>query len=256
MTRGNDASTEERSIGADTAGSPLEADTASFTAAITTEEATFDGDDAALLRAVDETGSVAGAAAALGRSRARALTRLEQVEESFGSLVERHRGGADGGGSRLTDDARALLARFDRLCAALAGTAGARESVLRGEVRRRDGELAVVDTEAGAVRALAVDDPDAGTTVEVSVRSDTVTVHAAEASPPPDATSARNQFEGTTVAVDHGAAVVEVTVAITDDARLRALVTAESQSRLTLEPDTPVVVSFKATATRAVPTVD
>ena len=40
----------------------------------------FDGRDAALLRAVDAAGSVAGAASALGRSRARALSRIETLE--------------------------------------------------------------------------------------------------------------------------------------------------------------------------------
>ena len=46
-------------------------------AALIEDGVEFDGRDAALLRAVDAAGSVAGAASDLGRSRARALSRIE-----------------------------------------------------------------------------------------------------------------------------------------------------------------------------------
>jgi molybdate transport system regulatory protein len=221
-------------------------------------EAAFGVDDAELLRAIAEHGSVRGAAAALGRSRARALGRLEHLEGEFGPLVERQRGGAGGGGSRLTADARTLLARFDRLRAALAGTAGVPEVVLTGEVVERDGELGVVRTDAGRVRALLADDetPDAsrlspGSKAQVSVRADTVTLQAPDDSPEPGATSARNRFAGTVVGVDSGTAVARVAVDVGAADPLLALVTHESRDRLGLEPGVEVVASFKATATRA-----
>lgn len=229
-------------------------DAASFTASIDTDGVTFDQSDAALLRAIDEAGSVSGAAAELGRSRARALTRLETLEKAFGDLVVRRRGGADGGGSRLTAGADQLLARFERLCAALAGAAGATESVLHGTVTDRDGELAVVRTDAGEVRALVADDVSSGTAVDVSVRSDAVTLHAPEESPPPDATSARNRFDCTATTVSRGASVVEVVLAVGEDETLHALVTADSVEKLDLREGATVVATFKATATRAVPT--
>lgn len=231
-------------------------DAAAFSASISSDGVAFDDSDATLLRTVEEFGSVSGAAAELGRSRARALTRLETLEEAFGDLVYRQRGGPDGGGSRLTGAARNLLGRFDRLRAALAGTAGATESVLHGTVRERQGELAVVETAAGRVRALAVDDPVPGTAVDVSVRSDAVTLHAPGESPPPDATSARNRLDGTAVAVTRGDAVVEVGVAVGGDEPLTALVTAESAARLDLTEGCSVVASLKATATRAVPSAE
>jgi len=43
-----------------------------------------------------------------------------------------------------------------------------------------------------------------------------------------------------------------VTVAVEPDVELTALVTVESVARLQLNPGTPVVATFKATATRAV----
>ncbi|SHG69264.1 TOBE domain-containing protein [Halobaculum gomorrense] len=227
--------------------------TAGFEASLTAGEATFDGRDAALLRAIAAAGSVSGAASDLGRSRARALSRLEALEAAFGDLVERRRGGADGGGSRLTGNAEALLARFARLTAALAGTAGAAESVFDGTVTGREGELAVVDTGAGTLRALAVGDsePGSGDAVQVSVRADAVTLHDPSETPSPDATSARNRFSGVASAVDRGDAVVDVRVDVGAGDPLAALVTVDSADRLGLREGSEVVASFKATATRA-----
>ncbi|MFC7096967.1 TOBE domain-containing protein [Halobaculum marinum] len=226
---------------------------AGFEASLVADGVTFDGRDAALLRAIAAAGSVSGAAAELGRSRARALSRLETLEGAFGDLVDRRRGGAGGGGSRLAENATALLARFDRLTAALAGTAGATESVFEGVVTGRDGELALVDTDAGAVRALAVGDPTpaTGDRVQVSVRADAVTLHDPTETPSPDATSARNRFEGVATAVDRGDAVVDVHIDVGANATLSALVTVDSADRLGLTVGSDVVVSFKATATRA-----
>jgi len=243
--RSNDGSDGDDSLGDDGA--------AGFDASLVADGVTFDGRDAALLRAIAAAGSVSGAAGDLGRSRARALSRLETLEGGFGDLVERRRGGADGGGSRLTPGARALLARFDRLTAALAGTAGAAESVFEGIIAERDGELGVVDTDAGSVRALAVGDPDpaAGDRVQVSVRADAVTLHDPDETPSADATSARNRFPGVASAVDRGDAVVEVRVDVGVEESLAALVTVDSADRLGLREGSDVVASFKATATRA-----
>lgn len=226
---------------------------AAFEASLRAGGTRFDGRDAALLRAVADAGSVSGAASALGRSRARALSRLEELESAFGDLVERRRGGADGGGSRLAANAEALLARFERLTAALAGTAGAAESVFEGVVTGRDGELADVDTDAGPLRALAVGEPEPapGDPVEVSVRADAVTLHDPAETPSPDATSARNRVEGTAAAVDRGDAVVDVRVDVGAAEPVAALVTVDSADRLGLAEGSEVTVSFKATATRA-----
>ncbi|MFC4246604.1 TOBE domain-containing protein [Natribaculum luteum] len=220
-------------------------------AALVEDGVEFDDRDAALLRAIDRTGSVAGAASDLGRSRARALRRIETLEDVFDAVVERHRGGSDGGGSRLTQTGRDLLARYDRLAAALAAAASVPETVLTGDVTAVDGELATVATEVGDVRALQ-SGVAAGDAVQVRVGADAVTLHAPAEAPRPDATSARNRVSGRVAAIDPGETVLEVDVTV-DDVAFRALVTADSATRLDLESGRDLVVSWKATATRLVP---
>ena len=244
-------------------------------AALIEGDAEFDGRDAALLRAVHEAGSVAGAAAELGRSRARALSRIEALEASFGRLVERRRGGSGGGGSRLTEAGRGLLDRYDRLQTVLAATASVPETVLDGTVASVDGELADVDTAVGTVRGLcggtgkagdgrggdgASRDRDAsdehgrvgvGDAVQVRIGADAVTIYRGDVGVDPDATSARNRLRGEVVDVDAGETVSTVRVEVGETA-FRALVTAESASRLDLEPGDDVAIRWKATATRVV----
>ncbi|WP_415381642.1 TOBE domain-containing protein [Halosimplex sp. TS25] len=209
---------------------------------------TFDGRDAALLRAVAEHGSLNAAASALGRSYSRAHARVGELEGAAGPLVERERGGSEGGGSRLTDDARQLLAQFERLQAALEGTATTERLVLDGCVTERDGDLATVETAAGVVRALALTDAE---DVQVSFRSDAVTLHDPESAPEGAETSARNRFTGEVRDVDggDGTALVRIDVGASDPLAVR--VTETSLDALGLRPGKPVVASFKATATRA-----
>lgn len=215
------------------------------------EDVAFGADDARLLRAIDDRGSVNAAASALGRSRARATGRLDDLEAAFGSLVERTRGGAGGGGTALTDGARDLLARFDRLCTALSGVAAAEEAVLEGQVVDRDGELATVTTAVGDLRALA---PAGAGRVQVSLRADAVTLHAPDEAPPAGGTSARNRLTGTVTDLERGESVAHVQVAVSGvdgSATLVALVTLESVERMGLASGAEVVATFKATATRA-----
>ncbi|PHQ37469.1 ABC transporter [Halorubrum persicum] len=210
----------------------------------------FDGRDATLLRAVHEAGSVAGAASELGRSRARALSRIEALEEAFGTLVDRRRGGSGGGGSRLTDDGRALLDRYDRLQAVLAATARVPETVLAGTVKEVDGELAVIDTAVGTVRGLN-GETAVGDAVQVRIGADAVTIYERGERVDPDATSARNRLRGEVVGVDAGETVSTVRVAV-DGVPFRVLITAESAERLDLGIGDEVAIRWKATATRVV----
>lgn len=235
-----------------------------FTAAIVADGVRFDARDAALLRTVDERGSLHAASDELGRSYARVHGRVEDLEAALGPLVDRRRGGSDGGGSRLTDDARRLLARFDRLQAAFAGTAAAAETVFQGRVASREGELLDVATDAGSIRALGVAVPGergraegAGVSeppdeVQVAVRADSVALHAPADAPAADATSARNRVSGTVERVDRRTAVAEVAVDVGAERPLLALVTVHSVDRLGLTTGTDIVATWKATATRAV----
>ncbi|QDX40466.1 TOBE domain-containing protein [Salarchaeum sp. JOR-1] len=223
---------------------------AGFDARLTAGDVAFDERDAALLRAVDAEGSLNAAADGLNRSYSRAHARLTDLEDAFGPLVDRQRGGSGGGGSALTENAADVLARFDRLRTGYAGIAETTEAVFDGEVASRNGELATVDTAAGRLSALVP--PDASS-VSVAVRADAVTLHDPADSPEPDATSARNRFSGTVTAVERGDAVSRVTIDVNAATPLYALLTNDSVERLALAADAAVVASFKATATRATP---
>lgn len=223
---------------------------AGFEAHLRTDGVEFDATDAELLRAIDAEGSLNRAADSLGRSYSRAHKRLTALEDALGPLVVRQRGGSGGGGSELTDGARDLLARFERLRTEFTGTAEVEETVLSGRVVDRDGELATVETDAGMVRALA---PEGVEGVQVAIRADAVTLNAPEDAPAAEATSARNRFTGSVTAIDAGEAVVRVLVDVGADAPLSAIVTTSSVEKLGLEAGREVVASFKATATRASP---
>lgn len=69
-----------------------------------------------LLEAVEQTGSISAAAERMQVQYRLAWERLEEMEQGLGlRLVERHVGGAGGGGAQLTETGRDLVARFHRL---------------------------------------------------------------------------------------------------------------------------------------------
>ncbi len=205
--------------------------------------------DSALLRAVDETGSLNAAASALGRSYSHAHRRLSTLEAAFGPLVESQRGGAGGGGSALTDRAGRLLARFERFRTELSGVAEVTETVFRGEVRDRTGTVVTVETDAGLLHALA---PVEESTVGVTVRADTVTLHRSDEDSVAE-TSARNRLPGTVVGVEQQDRLASVSVDVGANRPLTALLTVGSCERLAIASGTEVVASFKTTATRVTP---
>lgn len=74
-----------------------------------------------LLLLIDETGSLAEAAAAMHLSYRRAWGKVREIEQNLGmKLVESAAGGAGGGGSRLTADGRRLVELYQRFRAAMA----------------------------------------------------------------------------------------------------------------------------------------
>lgn len=221
---------------------------AGFDARLRADDVEFTERDANLLRAVDEIGSIYKAADELGRSYSRSHQRVTALEEAFGTLAERQRGGSDGGGSTLTDQAHELLAKFERLQTGFSSVAETSEAVLEGIVLNRTGELGVVETEAGQVRAIV---PPEGKTVQIGLRADAVTLHDPEDVPAENATSARNRFEGRVSSIEKGEAISQVTLDVGADSPLFALVTEDSKQKLGLEPEKQVIASFKATATQA-----
>jgi molybdate transport system regulatory protein len=66
-----------------------------------------------LLRAIDETGSISAAAREMGMSYRRAWLLVHTMNECFRSpLVEAVKGGAEGGGARLTSTGREVLSHY------------------------------------------------------------------------------------------------------------------------------------------------
>jgi molybdate transport system regulatory protein len=223
--------------------------TADFDARLEESGVRFGERDARLLEAIDEHDSLNKAADALGRSYSRSQQRVVELEDAFGELVDRQRGGSGGGGSTLTETARQLLAEFDRLRAEFTGVAETEETVLSGTIIECDGELATAETAAGPVTAVV---PATTPTVRLSIRADAVTLHA-PGTEPESGTSARNRFRGEVVSIETSDVLARVTLDIGADTDLTALVTQTSISLLALTPGDEVVASFKATATRAFP---
>ncbi|MFA9415278.1 TOBE domain-containing protein [Natrinema sp. HArc-T2] len=221
------------------------------------DDVTVDRSDVAMLRAIDDCGSLSGAAEALERSYPRLQQRVVTLEESIGPLVERTRGGADGGGSSLTETARELLARFDRLVAAYEGVTRVDETVLSGPVVDRDGELGTVETPVGEVLAVVPTDVESAA---VTIRSDAVSLHAPSDVPRAEGTSVRNRFSGTVAWLDAGDAIARVGLELEaerdadgdEPTALVALVTRRSVETLGLEPGRSIVASVKATAARGI----
>jgi molybdate transport system regulatory protein len=189
-----------------------------------------------------------GAAAELGRSYPHLQRRVVELEEAIGQLTQRARGGAGGGGTELTADARDLVRQFERLRVELSGVTSVPESVVRGTVTDRDGELATLRTPAGEITARV---PTPAETAEVAVRADAVVLMRPD-SPSQGKTSLRNRLPGVVrrLVIDDG--IATVTVAIADGVTIDSLVTAESVDRLDLEAGTEVIAAFKSTAARAI----
>ena len=221
-----------------------------FDAYIRNAGVTLDASDVELLRTIDRTGSLNTATESLGRSYAHAQRRVVELEEAFGSLVERKRGGSGGGGSSLTETAEDLLASFERTRMGFEGVAAVAKTVLTGPIVDREGELVTVETDAGPVRALV---PEGDGVAQLSIRADAVTLTDPDDTPVPDHTSARNQFTGTVEEITVGERIAQVAVDIGIDDPLLALVTERSRAKLGLDVGSDVVASFKATATRGTP---
>ena len=72
---------------------------------------------ATLLRTLQHTGSIKSAANSLGMSYPRALKLIEQMNSAFADpVVETRHGGAEGGGTQLTDSGREILTLYEKIC--------------------------------------------------------------------------------------------------------------------------------------------
>jgi molybdate transport system regulatory protein len=68
-----------------------------------------------LLKAIDNYGSISAAADRMGVPYRRAWERINEMERRLGvDLLQTEVGGSGGGGAILTEEAKALIVRFDR----------------------------------------------------------------------------------------------------------------------------------------------
>jgi molybdate transport system regulatory protein len=162
----------------------------------------------ALLRAVDEHGSITQAAKAFGISYKTAWESIDAMNALSGTpLVERVVGGRGGGSTRLTVQGRRLSERY----------------ALIDAVHQRF---------LGLLDASAMDlDQDFSLLQVINMK-----------------TSARNQWVGTVTAVRSGAVNDEIEVGLAGDARLTAIVTRESTQALGLRTQLSVIALVKASS--------
>jgi molybdate transport system regulatory protein len=98
--------------------------------------AEFGPGKAELLERIRATGSIAAAGRAMGMSYRRAWSLVAELNRIFREpLVEPVRGGAQGGGARLTDAGETVLETYRALEAGMAGAGAAGLAALRAMLR-------------------------------------------------------------------------------------------------------------------------
>jgi molybdate transport system regulatory protein len=236
----------------------------------------------ALLAAIHETGSITGAAKAVGMSYKAAWDAIDTMNNLAGEpLVERSTGGKGGGGTTLTPRALNLIDTFraverehrkflERAGAAIEGFAG--DWALIGRIGMKTSARnqlygKVVSIHRGTVNdevSLAL--PGGQTIVSVLTHESTETLGLAEGvaafalvkaswvillvddGGAPVQLSARNQLRGTVSMVTRGAVNAEVSVALDATTVVTAVITNESVDKLGLAEGRPVVAAFKASS--------
>ncbi len=100
------------------------------------EDAMLGPGKADLLERIRETGSIAAAGRAMSMSYKRAWMLVEDMNRAFRDpLVDSTRGGAKGGGARLTEAGETVLANYRKLEEIMAEAGAARIGALRSMLR-------------------------------------------------------------------------------------------------------------------------
>lgn len=167
----------------------------------------FAADQALLLLAIQEHGSISKAAKAVGISYKTAWDRIEAINNlSPSPLVARAAGGARGGGTELTEYGQQVLAGFQAL-----------QTEHQTFLNRLNNKVQSLNDVAHFMKVGTLN------------------------------TSARNQFHGIVVAVTKGAVNVELSIKISDTQTLVAQVTEDSRRQLKLKKGSPVIALIKST---------
>ena len=105
------------------------------------EDAMLGPGKADLLERIRETGSIAAAGRSMSMSYKRAWSLVEEMNRAFRDpLVDSSRGGARGGGARLTEAGEAVLANYRKLEDILSEAGAARIGAIRSMLRASSGE--------------------------------------------------------------------------------------------------------------------
>lgn len=93
---------------------------------------------AQLLRGIRDTGSISSAGRAMGMSYKRAWSLVEEMNAAFAApVVETARGGAGGGGARLTETGAEVLMRYEAVLEATRSAGAGDIAALTGLLRTR-----------------------------------------------------------------------------------------------------------------------
>lgn len=160
-----------------------------------------------LLEALARTGSISGAARAVGLTYKAAWDALDAMNNLFGRpLATAHAGGRRGGGAALTEEGLRVVAAFHRL-------------------------------ETGLARLLQAMEPDlSGTGISSAALMWGLLMK----------TSARNALRGVVTGVLDGAVNAEISLAVTPETTLIAVITRDSVAQLGLFPGREATALIKA----------
>ncbi|HEY3598193.1 MAG TPA: TOBE domain-containing protein [Paraburkholderia sp.] len=236
----------------------------------------------ALLAAIHETGSITGAAKAVGMSYKAAWDAIDTMNNLAGEpLVERSTGGKGGGGTTLTPRALSLIDTFraverehrkflERAGAAIEGFAG--DWQLIGRIGMKTSARNQLYGKVATIKRGSVNDevslalPGGQTIVAVLTHESTATLALTEGAAAfalikaswvmlltddggaPVKLSARNQLRGTVSSVKRGAVNAEVSLALDATTVVTAVITNESVDVLGLVEGQPATAAFKASS--------
>ncbi|SEB20050.1 TOBE domain-containing protein [Paraburkholderia sartisoli] len=237
----------------------------------------------ALLAAIRETGSITGAARAVGMSYKAAWDAIDTMNNLAGEpLVVRATGGKGGGGTTLTPRALRLIETFraveseHRRFLELAGAAiehfasdwsligrigmktsarnqlyGTVSAIVRGAV---NDEVSLVLPGGQTVVAILTHEStetlglDVGAAAFALIKASWVMLIVDEGGDDPVPISARNQLRGTVTAVKRGAVNAEVSLALQGGVVVTAVITNGSADALGLVEGAPAIAAFKASS--------
>ncbi|SAL24678.1 ModE family transcriptional regulator [Caballeronia sordidicola] len=237
----------------------------------------------ALLSAIQQTGSITGAAKAVGMSYKAAWDAIDAMNNLAGAaLVVRATGGRGGGGTTLTPKALKLIDTYraierehrvflERAGAAIEGFAedwqligrigmktsarnqlfGTVRQIKRGavndeiELALSGGQLIVAVVTHESTESLGLKE---GSEAFALVKASWVILMTDDLNTPTARISARNQLKGTVSKVTLGAVNAEVSLALDDSTTITAIITNESVETLGLEEGRSAVAAFKASS--------